>query len=98
MSNKVRVVIDSNNPNFPRNGSPIDLNGVSSVVMTDLENFGGINVVIHQIGGEIAGYLPSGKIEKITIPVDRNMLGLFFIGIEVPANATAIFDYQLIMR
>lgn len=92
MPNKINVVLDSNNTTFPRDGSPISLNGIKKIIITDIKNDDRVSIIIHQIGDEITGILPyKGPLEILINPIWK---GIFFIAVDMPIGKHASFTYQ----
>ena len=92
MSDRINVVLDSNNTTFPNDGNPINLNGIKKIILTNIKNHDRILVIIHHIGGEFSGSLP--HTEELEIPIDPIWKGIFFVAVDMPIGKQVSFTYQ----
>ena len=96
MSQKFKVVLDSNNQTFSNDGTPIDLKSVKKVEISELNNEDNVEVMINLVGKDVSGRLPHGKKVKMYIDIQYPWKALFFIGINIPPNKKTTFDLEIL--
>ncbi|MBB6498963.1 hypothetical protein [Pedobacter cryoconitis] len=96
------VILDSLNPNWPEDGTPISLTGIKEIIISNLK-LNGASIIMQLIAHNFKNteqeyFTENQKLISIKLEYPRKFDSLFFIKDIIPEGIQASFDLELVSR